>query len=124
MIIVSRNWLVRIGPTAEALRKAPGLLLSHHPHFVAVARYTSALMQESSPRTLVLVGLTDAQGAASDVRWKVVELCWDACRNDYRTPSPAERATLFSLLKRLDHPTARKIELVLHAAARCPIGAS
>lgn len=135
MIVINTNWLLKIGmptPVVAALQDAPGLLLcltsnifggGPHGH-----RFTSALLLEPPPRTLVLVGMTDRYGASSGMVSGVIELCTSASTESIRAPSAAERPVLLRALAEVDHWTAAAIAAAVfeHVAteAACPTSAA
>lgn len=119
MIVVNRNWLDHLGMPAEvvaALEETRGLMLSELDTFAAGVtggRYTSALVREEHPRTLLLLGMTDpACNAASMGAIIEIGISGGVLRN----PSETERDTILDVLALVDHPTARAIAAALSEA--------
>lgn len=122
MIVVNRNWLIFIGmPTAVALalEETRGLMLSAVDTFAAGfggGRFTSALVRETHPRTLLLLGMADRHGAASGMT-STIESGLNG--GSLRLPSPPERQVAIEMLGSIDHPTARAIIAAIHEAPPC-----
>lgn len=125
MIVVNRAWLLHVGMPAEVvveLQDAPAIMLSSLYSFaggMGGGRYTTALLEEPKPRTLILVAMRDRYGASSGLVATVMELC---CCSDgsMRGPSDTERATLIDALDQIDHPTARAVAAAVYEHAHRP----
>lgn len=121
MIVVNRNWLINLGMPSEvalALEDGDGLMFSHLDSFAAGmtgARYTSALVREPAPRTLLLLGLHDRPGAGEGLA-SIIEIGLDG--GTLRRPRKSERETILDMLALVDHWSARAIGAALHAAAQ------
>ncbi len=123
VIVVNRNWLIHLGMPAEvaaALEETRGLMLAELDTFAAGisgARYTSALVRETHPRTLLLLGIRDRHGAASGMT-SSIEIGLSGATLRY--PTPTERRTILESLGMFDHPTASAIEAAVHEAPMPP----
>lgn len=117
MIVVNRNWLRYLGMPADvvaALEECRGLLLADVDAFAVGynrGRYTSALMSEPAPRTLLLLGMHDRHGQASS-RASIIEI--GVTGFELRSPSRSERLTALSILSLLAHPTADAIAAAIY----------
>jgi len=119
MIVVNRNWLLHIGMPAEviaALEETRGLMLSELDAFavgMTGGRYTSQLVREQHPRTLLLLGLRDKHGAASGMG-ATIEL--GISGTELRMLSASEQRTALDALSAIDTPTARAVAAAIHEA--------